>query len=464
MPAIQTSAEQRARELSTNSSAQTLARRLRAARERTLAHASALTGGQLLGPRLASVNPPLWEIAHLAWFQEYWCLRRRAGDRVAPSIVDHAALMYDSARVAHDTRWDLPLLPFDAVLRYLGEVLHRVLERLVREPDNQTLRYFCELSAAHEEMHCEAFTYTRQTLGHTGLRLDHASAPASGPCSGDVAVAGGDFMLGAPRDGRFVFDNEKWAHAVELQPFDIARAAVTNGEFCAFVEAGGYRRGEFWCADGWQWRGNAGAEAPVYWVQQGGLWLHRVYANLEPLPPHAAVIHVNWYEADAWCRWAGRRLPTEAEWEQAAATAPGNAHGADGKRTYPWGGDGPEAARANLYGSCNAVAPASAFPAGDSAWGCRQMVGNVWEWTADWFKPYAGFARDPYQEYSEPWFGNHKVLRGGCYATSAALLRNTWRNFYTPDRRDVFAGFRSCAAARTGTAGVAGLAPADGLA
>ena len=450
--------------MSTHSSPQTLAGRLRAARERTLWHAAALTGGQLLGPRLASVNPPLWEIAHVAWFQEYWCLRRRAGDGVAPSLIDNADRMYDSARVAHDTRWDLPLLTFDAVLRYLEAVLQRVLECLVREPDNPTLRYFCELSAAHEEMHCEAFTYTRQTLGYPALHLRHAVAPTGDPCAGDVTVAGGDFMLGAQRDGRFVFDNEKWAHAIELKPFDIARTAVTNGEFCAFVDAGGYRRREFWCTEGWQWRGNAGAEAPVYWIKQDGQWLHRSYASHEPLPLQAAVIHVNWYEADAWCRWAGRRLPTEAEWEQAAATAPGNAQDGAGKRTYPWGEHLPEAARANLYGSCNAVALSAAFSAGDSAWGCRQMMGNVWEWTADWFEPYPGYARDPYQEYSEPWFGNHKVLRGGCYATSAALLRNTWRNFYTPDRRDVFAGFRSCAAGRAGIAGVAGLAPADGLA
>jgi gamma-glutamyl hercynylcysteine S-oxide synthase len=157
-------------------------------------------------------------------------------------------------------------------------------------------------------------------------------------------------------------------------------------------------------------------------------------------------VHINWYEADAWCRWAGRRLPSEAEWEQAAATSPLDARGTRGKRMYPWGEDGPAGAFANFHGTLGTVAPVCAFEAGDSAWGCRQMFGNVWEWTADWFSPYPGFDRDPYKEYSEPWFGNHKVLRGGCFATSAELLRTTWRNFYTPDRRDVFAGFRTCAA------------------
>ena len=396
----------------------------------------------MLGPRLAIVNPPLWEIAHVAWFQEYWCLRYRADADVAPSMVDDADALYNSALVAHATRWDLPLLSFAAVLRYLAAVLERVLERLAREPDNPVVRYFAELSAAHEEMHNEAFTYTRQTLGYAGLGASRAVA--GGACMGDVEIAGGEFLLGVPRGGNFAFDNEKWAHRVVLKPFGIARAAVTNGEFAAFVDDEGYRRRDLWRADGWQWRQAAGGDVPAYWMKQDGQWLHRVYAEIVPLPPHAAVVHVNWYEADAWCRWAGRRLPTEAEWEYAAATLPGNAQNC-AKRTFPWGAEIPDLTRANLYGVSDAVAPVSAFAAGDSAWGCRQMTGNVWEWTADCFKPYPGFERDPYVEYSEPWFGNHKVLRGGCFATSPALLRNTWRNFYTPDRRDVFAGFRTCA-------------------
>ena len=155
------------------------------------------------------------------------------------------------------------------------------------------------------------------------------------------------------------------------------------------------------------------------------------------------MIHVNYFEAEAWCAWAKRRLPSEAEWEFAAATTPGDlVH----KRRYPWGDAPPTPAHANLYGSTGGTVDVSAYATGDSAWGVRQLFGNAWEWTADWFNAYPGFVRDPYKEYSEPWFGNHKALRGGCFATSAALLRNTWRNFYMPDRRDVFAGFRTCAA------------------
>jgi iron(II)-dependent oxidoreductase len=150
------------------------------------------------------------------------------------------------------------------------------------------------------------------------------------------------------------------------------------------------------------------------------------------------VIHVNWYEADAYCRWAGRRLPTEAEWEAAAA-------GPDPKRRFPWGDEPPDPTRANLDGTALGCCDVAACPAGDSGFGCRQMFGNVWEWTASDFGPYPGFVPDPYKEYSQPWFGTHKVLRGGAWPTRARLLRTTWRNFYTPDRRDVWAGFRTCA-------------------
>ena len=459
------------RQLATKSTAGGLAQRLRAARARTLAFAADLSGEQLLGPRLAIVNPPLWEFAHLAWFQEYWCLRYRERGEVAPSLIKDADALYNSAIASHDTRWDLPLLPFDAVLHYLSQVLERVLELLAREPGDPALRYFAELAAAHEEMHCEAFTYTRQTLGYPAPKLAGRNpvAVAGGGRSGDVTVAGGEFLLGARPDGGFAFDNEKWAHRVQLAPFAIARAAVTNSEFAAFVDANGYQRRELWCAAGWRWRDSAGADAPVYWIKRQGQWLQRVYHRLEPLPPQAAIIHVNWYEADAWCRWAGRRLPSEAEWEQAAAATPGHPAGEESKRKYPWGENAPDAAHANMFPWARSVADVAACPDGDSGWGCRQMMGNVWEWTADWFHPYPGYVRDPYQEYSGPWFGDHRVLRGGCYATSASLLRNTWRNFYTPDRRDVFAGFRTCTPAsreqgsrlRDATARESGAAPSN---
>lgn len=243
-----------------------------------------------------------------------------------------------------------------------------------------------------------------------------------------------------------MFDNEKWAHPVEVAPFRIARAPVTNTEFLNFVTEGGYHHREFWSDEGWRWREAARAQHPLYWVQRPDSWWQRCFDRMEPLRPHRPIIHINWHEAEAWCRWAGRRLPTEAEWEAAAATKPTSAGGvAARKRRYPWGDEAPAAHRANLDGHIIGVVDVAALPAGDSAWECRQMLGNVWEWTASTFEPFPGFSPDAYEDYSAPWFSTRKVLRGGAWATRGRMITNTYRNFFTPDRRDVMAGFRTCA-------------------
>ncbi len=422
--------------------AATLRGMLTAARARTLVFSGSLQPEQWLGPQLRIVNPPLWELGHLAWFQEHWCLRYRADGSLAPSLREPADALYNSATVPHAARWTLPLLSVEQTLAYLCEVFDAVQARIDREGATEHLRYFVQLAVFHEDMHNEAFHYTRQTLGYASEKSHKKQLVTESPCSGDAAIGGGRFMLGARTGEGFVFDNEKWAHQIGVRPFRMARSAVTNAEFAAFVNDGGYQRRECWSAEGWQWRTQANADAPLYWIKQGAGWQVRCFDQTQPLGPNAAVIHVNWHEADAYCRWAQRRLPTEAEWEFAAATAPGDLAN---KRRYPWGDTPPTSAHANLFGVASQAVDVAAFPEGDSAWGVRQMFGNVWEWTADWFAPYPGFVRDPYKEYSEPWFGNHKVLRGGCYATRASLLRNTWRNFYTPDRQDVLAGFRTCA-------------------
>ncbi len=433
---------------------QALAGMLLDARQRTLDLVSDLDDEQLLGPRLEIVNPLLWEIGHVAWFQERWALRHLRGER--PLIANGDAL-YDSAAVPHDTRWDLPLPSREGTLRYMRHVLDLVLERLEAEgpgPLPNRAAYFHLLALFHEDMHDEAFAYTRQTLGypaprfaargadipnqagdpHGGprfgdrvrggdVRSEDVSAPGEGgrhpaktqgdwvrpqegagrhPINDDVELAGGEFLLGAPPDGRFVFDNEKWAHPVRVAPFAMARTATTQGEFLAFVEDGGYARRELWSDAGWAWRERTAAHQPVYWKRESGArWLRRLFNQWVPLKEELPILHVNWFEAEAWCRWAGRRLPTEAEWEYSASV----------------------------------TAPT----------GLREMVGHVWQWTASDFGPYPGFSEDPYREYSSPWFSQQKVLRGSCWVTRSRLVRNTYRNFYTPDRRDVWAGFRSCA-------------------
>jgi iron(II)-dependent oxidoreductase len=406
------------------------------ARERTRALTADLTPEQLLGPRLPHVNPLLWEAGHVAWFQEKWVLRHAAGRR--PIRADADAL-YDSAAVPHDTRWGLSLPGPEETLRYLGEVRDRVLERLRGREPTRCDRYFILLSVFHEDMHAEAFAGTRQSLGYPAPAGPTSwEGEGAGPLSGDAEVPGGTFRLGAAPEEPFVFDNEKWAHPVELRPFRVARAPVTQAEFTAFVEDGGYRRQQFWGPEGWRWREEAGAGHPIYWRREpGGRWLRRDFDRWVGLEPYQPVVNVNWYEAEAYCRWSGRRLPAEAEWE-AAACGPGP------KRRFPWG-EAPPAGRANLDGRAGGCLDVGALAESDGAFGCRQMIGNVWEWTAADFLPYPGFVADPYKEYSAPWFGTHKVLRGGCWATRGRLLRNTWRNFYRPERRDVWAGFRTCA-------------------
>ncbi len=414
------------------------------ARETLLALVADLTDAQLLGPRLRIVNPPLWEIGHVAWFQEKWTLRHLRG--LPPGRTD-ADRLYDSAAVAHDTRWDLPLPDRPTTLALMQATLDRVLGYLRAEPLADAARYFHLLALFHEDMHAEALGYTRQTHGYAPPSLPvppAAEIPGGGPLPGDVAVPGGRFLLGAAPDDGFVFDNEKWAHPVAVAPFRIARAAVTNAEFAAFVDDGGYQQARWWSAAGWDWRERAGAAQPVYWQRGPDGWRVRRFDAWEPLAPHRPALHVNWYEAEAYCNWAGRRLPTEAEWEMAAAAEPA-AGGAWRKRRFPWGDEAPTPERANLDWRRGGTVDVGALPAGDSYFGCRQMVGNVWEWTASDFGPYPGFVVDPYKEYSEPWFGDHKVLRGGCWTTRGRLIRNTWRNFYQPDRRDVWAGFRTCA-------------------
>ena len=348
-----------------------LERDLLDARARALRVTDDLEGERLLGPKLAIVNPPLWEIGHVSWFQERWCLRQRADGTLADSILSGADALYDSTAVAHDTRWNLPLQNIKATRAYGEKVLELVRERLVRDPESTALQYFVRLATFHEDMHAEAFHYTRQTLGY----LDPVDLKAKNEKNeSDIDMPGGKFMLGAKPSGRFVFDNEKWAHEVEIAPFRIARSVVTNAQYLAFVEAGG---------------------APLrYWKTDGGKWLQRRFDRWLPLMGDEPTRHVSWNEAQAYCAWAKRRLPTEAEWECASP---------------------------------------------------KLAYGQVWEWTAGTFLPYPGFVPDPYKEYSEPWFGTHKVLRGGSFATPERLMRPTFRNFYTPERADVFCGFRTCA-------------------
>lgn len=420
------------------------------ARRHTLDCVGDLDDAQLTVPLLEVVNPFRWELGHVAFFYDVFLLQIL--DECTP-IMAAGNDLYNSFEVDHDDRWHLPLPSRRETLDYMSEVKDRAAERLHgREPDPAET-YLYLLAVTHEDMHAEAFTYMRQTLEYPAPAFRGAetsrtpAAVEDGPLPGDVEIGSREFLMGATPDLPFVFDNEKWGHTVRVPGFEIARAPVTNTEFAAFVEDRGYLRSSLWSYQGWVWRTKSGAQNPAYWRRGAEGWFRRHFDRLVPLEDHAPVVHVNWYEAEAYCNWAGRRLPTEAEWEIAASAEPDGDGAAGGrKRRYPWGAESPTADRANLearHGGCVDVA---AFPSGESAFGCRQMIGNVWEWTASPFYPFPGYVVDfPYREYSAPWFGYRKVLKGGAWATRSRFAYNTLRNFFQPYRNDIFAGFRTCA-------------------
>ncbi len=419
------------------------------ARSTTLQLIADLSDEQLRVAPIPIVNPLDWEVGHVAYFQELFTLRHLDN---RPSLIADADSLFDSIEIEHEVRWDLPLPPRDVIVRYLEQVRDALIATVASSAETRALWYRQFLSVIHEDMHTEALTYTRQTMGFTEPRLSlpQSKGAEAGSLDGDVRIAGGHYRLGAEaEDDHFVLDNEQWAHEVQVQPFAIARAPVTQSQFAAFVDDGGYGTRRFWDEPGWQWRDSVGAERPLYWRREPAksTWQRRNFDAWVPLEPHRPVIHVCWHEARAYCRWADRRLPTELQWEVAAAAEP-DAEGRilrGAKRRYPWGGPPPGSELVNMDLMSMGCVDVAAHPAGDSAFGCRQMLGNVWEWTETTFGPYPGFAPGPYKEYSAPLFGETKVLRGGCWATRSRLIRNSWRNYYESHRRDVWAGFRTCA-------------------
>ncbi len=373
-----------------------LTKELASARHSTLRLLDRLDDAQWRVPYLETINPPRWELGHVGWFQEFWCLRQGPGGRVLDSIMAASDGFYDSRVVPHRQRWEFELPTDQATRDYLADTLDATLERLARTEDSDDALYFYRLALFHEYMHAEAFAYTWQTLGYA-CPEPRLRPPPVQRLRQDSRVAGGVVEIGAARDSGFVFDNEQWSTPAEVGGFEIALQPVTNAEFLEFVAQGGYGDARWWDPEPFAALRAAGRTMPRYWRERDGGVQARSFERWVPLEPDTPVVHVSAHEAQAYCRWAGKRLPTEAEWVFAARNID----------EFEWGS-------------------------------------HVWEWTATDLEPLPGFAPGPYREYSAPFFGTHRVVRGASVATPRGMVDDRFRNFYTPERDDIFVGFRVC--------------------
>ena len=342
-------------------------------------------------PVARGINPPLWECAHIGWFAEWWCVRgaynTADGDTVADktSLWREADAMLNSNTTAHDERWNLALLTPESTVRYLDDTLAAVLSSLASQPETDVALYPYRLSLFHEAMHLEALAWCAQTLASPAPAWVRAMPSMHRP--GEIVVAASEVRCGhgGATDAGFSFDNERTAQVKFVDEFSIDHTPVSNAQFAQFVASGEYLA-------------RTGEPHPRYWRASAGGWEMRQFDQWHALNPRAAVIHVSALEAEAYCHWAGRRLPTEPEWEAAARQG-----------VIDWGN-------------------------------------SVWEWTSTPFAPYPGFTADRYREYSAPWFdGKHRVLRGGSHATLYVMHNVIYRNYFLPNRSEVFAGFRTCA-------------------
>ncbi len=401
---------------------------LRETRARTLALVANVSDDDLERVHSTLMSPLVWDLGHIAAFEDLW-LVHRFGER--PLLREDLAEVYDAFETPRCSRGDLPFLRPESAREYLAEVRERTLE-VIEERGTTDVH---ELVVRHECQHTETMLQTMQLAGLRGFDPEPLPSPPAPGFSGLelIEIPAGPAEIGA-RPESFSYDNERPRHKTDTRDYLIGRTPITNATYLTFVEGGGYERREWWSAEGWAWKEEYDITRPGGWTAD----LHWEWhlGTLEPLNPDRSVVHISWFEADAFARAHGARLPTEAEWEKAATW---NQEG-----RYPWGDDPPVAGvHANLDQLAGGPAPAGAHPAGASPSGCLDLLGGVWEWTASDFTPYPGFVPDPYREYSEVFFGPvYKVLRGGSWATRDRLASPSFRNWDYPQRRQIFSGVR----------------------
>jgi gamma-glutamyl hercynylcysteine S-oxide synthase len=421
-----------------------IASRLINARTRTSRLTDCIEETDLVRQHSPLMSPLVWDLAHIANQEELWLLRGVDGREPIHPEIDP---LYDAFEHPRAERPTLPLLAPNEARSYASDVRGRVLDLVERVSFSGSRLvdsgFVFGMIAQHEQQHDETMLATHQLRkGRPVL-----TAPPPGPLPEDVLrlpaevlVAGGPFTMGTSTEP-WALDNERPAHVVDVPSFYLDTTPVTNARYLEFIADGGYEDPRWWNAAGWEYRQRAGLSAPLFWHPEGrGQWVRRRFGVTEPVPAAEPVMHVCWYEADAYARWAGRRLPTEAEWEKAARHDPRSGR----SRRYPWGDEDPAAELANLGQRHLQPAPAGSYPAGAAPSGARQLIGDVWEWTASDFLPYPGFVAWPYKEYSEVFWGpDYKVLRGGAFSADPVACRGTFRNWDYPVRRQIFAGFRT---------------------
>lgn len=393
------------------------------------------------------MSPPRWHLGHTAWFFEMLLKEFLPGYEIySEQYLFYFNSYYErfGSRINKDQRGTTSRPTVKETIAYRHRIDDRMRQLLAAAdnlPERDRLLSLTELGIEHEMQHQELLVYDIKLLLNDIYHASERRAATKGqPVHGMTEIEGGLFDLGYSGKG-FAFDNEKPLHRVYVQDFALDLAPVSNGEFLGFIEAGGYQDHRWWYSEGWgtvvqeKWR------APMYWARDGeGGWLIRDFSGVASVQLKSAepVSHVSFYEAAAYSKWAGKRLPTEAEWEKAACFNPTK----ERRTAFPWGNDRPGVDLANLLENQHwSVSPIGSFPEGRSPYGCHQMIGDVWEWTSSDYAPYPGF-RSEFDEYNDKWFIGQKVLRGGSFATPASHIRTTYRNFFHPDERWMIAGFR----------------------